>query len=137
MELSLPALMGVLALMGIVTKNSILLVEYAVMARREHGLARFDALVDACSKRARPIIMTTIAMAAGMLPMTVGISGDTGFSGPMGASVIGGLVASTVLSLFVVPVIYTVFDDAEHWVKHKFGGWFGKSPAPVAPPVAE
>ncbi|MFO1503568.1 MAG: efflux RND transporter permease subunit [Steroidobacteraceae bacterium] len=130
MELSLPALMGVLALMGIVTKNSILLVEYAVMARREHGLSRFDALVDACSKRARPIIMTTIAMAAGMLPMTIGISGDTGFSGPMGASVIGGLVASTALSLFVVPVIYTIFDDAEHKVRAKFRGWFGR-PAPV------
>jgi multidrug efflux pump subunit AcrB len=132
MELSLPALMGVLALMGIVTKNSILLVEYAVMARREHGMARFDALIDACSKRARPIVMTTIAMAAGMLPMTIGISGDTGFSGPMGASVIGGLIASTALSLFVVPVIYTIFDDAEHWVKRRFGGLFGRSPRPAA-----
>ena len=120
LELSLPALMGTLALMGIVTKNSILLVEYAVMARREHGLARTEALLDACSKRARPIIMTTIAMAAGMLPMTLGLSGDTGFSRPMGAAVIGGLIASTVLSLFVVPVIYTIFDDWEHWVRGKF-----------------
>ena len=120
LELSLPALMGTLALMGIVTKNSILLVEYAVMARREHGLARTEALLDACSKRARPIIMTTIAMAAGMLPMTLGLSGDTGFSRPMGAAVIGGLIASTVLSLFVVPVIYTIFDDWEHWVRRKF-----------------
>jgi multidrug efflux pump subunit AcrB len=120
MELSLPALLGVLTLMGIVTKNSILLVEYAVMARREHGLNRFDALLDACSKRARPIVMTTIAMAAGMMPMTLGLSGDSAFSGPMGASVIGGLVASTALSLFVVPVIYTLFDDLEHWFKKKF-----------------
>ena len=84
MELSLPALLGVLTLMGIVTKNSILLVEYAVMARREHGLNRFDALLDACSKRARPIVMTTIAMAAGMLPMTLGLSGDSAFSGAHG-----------------------------------------------------
>ncbi len=120
MELSLPALLGVLTLMGIVTKNSILLVEYAVMARREHGLNRFDALLDACSKRARPIVMTTIAMAAGMMPMTLGLSGDSAFSGPMGASVIGGLIASTALSLFVVPVIYTMFDDLEHWFKKKF-----------------
>ncbi|MEO8307496.1 MAG: efflux RND transporter permease subunit [Pseudomonadota bacterium] len=120
MELSLPALLGVLTLMGIVTKNSILLVEYAVMARREHGLNRFDALLDACSKRARPIVMTTIAMAAGMLPMTLGLSGDSAFSGPMGASVIGGLIASTALSLFVVPVIYTMFDDLEQWFKKKF-----------------
>jgi len=64
--------------------------------------------------------MTTIAMAAGMLPMTLGISGDTGFSRPMGAAVIGGLIASTVLSLFVVPVIYTIFDDWEHWVRGRF-----------------
>jgi multidrug efflux pump subunit AcrB len=120
MELSLPALLGVLTLMGIVTKNSILLVEYAVMARREHGLNRFDALLDACSKRARPIVMTTIAMAAGMLPMTLGLSGDSAFSRPMGASVIGGLIASTALSLFVVPVIYTMFDDLEHWFKRRF-----------------
>ena len=72
MELSLPSLIGLLMLMGIVTKNSILLVEYAVMARREHGLNRYEALIDACSKRARPIVMTTIAMAAGMLPITLG-----------------------------------------------------------------
>ena len=117
MDLSLPSLIGLLMLMGIVTKNSILLVEYAVMARRERGMSRIDALVDACSKRARPIIMTTIAMAAGMLPITLGLSGDASFRAPMGAAVIGGLFASTALSLFVVPVIYTLMDDFEHRVK--------------------
>ena len=137
LELSLPALMGTLALMGIVTKNSILLVEYAVMARREHGLSRTEALLDACSKRARPIVMTTIAMAAGMLPMTLGLSGDTGFSRPMGAAVIGGLIASTVLSLFVVPVIYTIFDDGEHWMKGRFARLFGRDRHAAATPVAE
>jgi multidrug efflux pump subunit AcrB len=137
LELSLPALMGTLALMGIVTKNSILLVEYAVMARREHGLSRAEALIDACSKRARPIVMTTIAMAAGMLPMTLGLSGDTGFSRPMGAAVIGGLIASTVLSLFVVPVIYTIFDDGEHWMKRRFSRLFGRDRNAAAAPVAE
>jgi multidrug efflux pump subunit AcrB len=121
MDLSLPSLIGLLMLMGVVTKNSILLVEYAVMARREHSMSRFDALMDACSKRARPIIMTTIAMAAGMLPITLGLSGDSSFRAPMGAAVIGGLVASTALSLFVVPVIYTLFDDFEHWIKRKLG----------------
>jgi multidrug efflux pump subunit AcrB len=121
MDLSLPSLIGLLMLMGIVTKNSILLVEYAVMARREHGLSRFDALMDACSKRARPIVMTTIAMAAGMLPITLGLSGDSSFRAPMGAAVIGGLFASTALSLFVVPEIYTILDDFEHWVRRKFG----------------
>jgi multidrug efflux pump subunit AcrB len=121
MDLSLPSLIGLLMLMGIVTKNSILLVEYAVMARRERGMSRSDALLDACSKRARPIIMTTIAMAAGMLPITLGLSGDAAFRAPMGAAVIGGLTASTALSLFVVPVIYTLMDDFEHRVKRLFG----------------
>jgi multidrug efflux pump subunit AcrB len=128
MELSLPSLIGLLMLMGIVTKNSILLVEYAVMARREHGLNRLDALMDACSKRARPIVMTTIAMAAGMTPITLGLSGDSSFRAPMGAAVIGGLFASTALSLFVVPVIYTIFDDFEHGVKRLFRRVTGRSP---------
>jgi multidrug efflux pump subunit AcrB len=112
-----------------VTKNSILLVEYIVMARREHGLSRFDAIIDACSKRARPIIMTTIAMAVGMLPITIGLHGDSSFRAPMGAAVIGGLLASTVLSLFVVPVIYTLMDDFEHFVRRKLGRSSGKAHA--------
>jgi multidrug efflux pump subunit AcrB len=117
MDLSLPAMIGLLTLMGIVTKNSILLVEYIVMARREHGLTRYEAIIDACSKRVRPIVMTTIAMAAGMLPITIGLHGDNAFRAPMGAAVIGGLLASTALSLFVVPVIYTLFDGLEHRVR--------------------
>jgi hypothetical protein len=92
MELSLPSLIGLLTLMGIVTKNSILLVEYIVMARREHGLSRCDAILDACSKRVRPILMTTIAMVAGMIPITIGLHGDSSFRAPMGAAVIGGLL---------------------------------------------
>ncbi len=121
MELSLPSLIGLLTLMGIVTKNSILLVEYIVMARREHGLSRYEAILDACSKRVRPIMMTTIAMVAGMIPITIGLHGDSSFRAPMGAAVIGGLLASTALSLFVVPVIYTLMDDFEHWIKRQFG----------------
>ncbi len=73
MSFSMPALIGLLMLMGIVTKNSILLVEYAIMARREHGMCRLEALMDACHKRARPILMTTIAMGAGMLPNALGL----------------------------------------------------------------
>jgi multidrug efflux pump subunit AcrB len=119
-ELSISSLIGMLTLMGIVTKNSILLVEYAVMARRDHGMSRHDAIIDACSKRARPIIMTTIAMGAGMLPIALGFSGDPSFRAPMGMTVIGGLLASTVLSLLVVPAAYTLVDDFEMWVKRKF-----------------
>jgi multidrug efflux pump subunit AcrB len=120
-EMSISSMIGMLMLMGIVTKNSILLVEYAEMAQREHGLSRFDALVDACTKRVRPIVMTTIAMGAGMLPIALGLSGDSSFRAPMGVTVIGGLVASTALSLFVVPVIFTVVDDFQQWLKRKLG----------------
>jgi multidrug efflux pump subunit AcrB len=119
-RLELPSLIGILMLMGIVTKNSILLVEYAVMARNERGLSRTEALLDACSKRARPIVMTTIAMIAGMFPVAAGFSADPSFRAPMGIAVIGGLITSTALSLFVVPTIYTVLDDWREWLARKF-----------------
>jgi len=112
---SMPSLIGLLMLMGIVTKNSILLVEYAIVARRE-GLSRFDALVDACHKRARPIVMTTIAMGAGMLPIALGLNGDPSFRAPMAIAVIGGLATSTLLSLLVVPAVFTWVDDVERLV---------------------
>ena len=105
---TLPAVIGLLMLMGIVTKNSILLVEYAVRARRQRGLARFDALTDACRKRVRPILMTSIAMGAGMLPVALGLGADSGFRQPMAIVVIGGLLASTLLSLLVVPVAFAL-----------------------------
>ena len=108
---SMPSLIGLLVLMGIVTKNSILLVEYAIVARRDHHMARFDALIDACHKRARPIVMTTIAMDAGMLPIAMGLGSDPSFRSPMATAVIGGLITSTLLSLLVVPVVFTYIDD--------------------------
>jgi multidrug efflux pump subunit AcrB len=115
---SMPSLIGLIMLMGIATKNSILLVEYAIVARRDHGLSRFDALLDACHKRARPIIMTTIAMAAGMLPIAIGLgAADPSFRSPMAIAVIGGLFTSTVLSLLVVPVVFTYLDDGEQWLR--------------------
>ena len=114
---SMPSLIGLLMLMGICTKNSILLVEYAIVARRDRGLSREDALVDACHKRARPIIMTTLAMGFGMLPIAMGFGADPSFRAPMAIAVIGGLVTSTVLSLVVVPAVYTYVDDAEGWLK--------------------
>ncbi|WP_420963732.1 efflux RND transporter permease subunit [Brucella sp. IR073] len=108
---SLPVVIGLLMLMGVVTKNSILLVEYAIMSRRQ-GMARFDALVDACHKRARPIVMTTIAMAGGMLPVALSLTGgDPGVRQPMAIVVIGGVITSTLLSLIVIPVIFTFVDD--------------------------
>ena len=115
---SMPSLIGLVMLMGIATKNSILLVEYAIVARRDHGMSRFAALLDACHKRARPIIMTTIAMGAGMLPIAIGIgTADPSFRSPMSIAVIGGLITSTVLSLLVIPVVFTYMDDLEQWVR--------------------
>ena len=123
---SMPSLIGLIMLMGVATKNSILLVEYAIEARRGKpatdahpavpGMNRWDALMDACHKRARPIVMTTIAMGAGMLPIAVGWgSSDTSFRSPMAIAVIGGLITSTVLSLLVIPVVFTYLDDLGLW----------------------
>lgn len=116
---SMPSLIGLLMLMGIAVKNSILLVEYAIVARREQGLSRTDALMDACHKRAQPIIMTTVAMGAGMLPIAFGLGVDSSFRGPMAIAVIGGLITSTFLSLLVIPVVFTYVDDMLLWTKRK------------------
>ncbi len=108
---SMPSLIGLIMLMGIATKNSILLVDYAIIARHA-GMGRFDALIDACHKRARPIVMTTIAMGAGMMPIALGLGADPSFRAPMAVAVIGGLITSTFLSLLVIPVVFTYVDDA-------------------------
>jgi multidrug efflux pump subunit AcrB len=118
--LAINSLIGLLMLMGIVSKNSILLVEYAIMAQRDQGLSRFDALVDSCSKRARPIVMTTIAMGAGMMPVALGWAGDPSFRAPMGVAVVGGIVVSTVMSLFIVPAMFSVIDDFQQWLARKW-----------------
>ncbi len=114
--LSMPSMIGLIMLMGIVTKNSILLVDYAILARQQ-GMNRFDALVDACHKRSRPIIMTTIAMGAGMMPLALGWGADPSFRSPMAIAVIGGLITSTLLSLLVVPAVFTYIDDLEHLLR--------------------
>ncbi|WP_036595554.1 efflux RND transporter permease subunit [Ottowia thiooxydans] len=131
--LSMPSLIGLIMLMGIATKNSILLVEYAIMARRGHPghdgqpaaapMSRFDALMDACHKRARPIIMTTLAMGAGMLPVAIGWgSADSSFRSPMAVSVIGGLITSTFLSLLVIPAVFVWIDDIAQWIGRRVRG---------------
>jgi multidrug efflux pump subunit AcrB len=113
-ELGVPAMIGLVMLMGIVTKNSILLVEYAVVGITERSLSLRDALIDACHKRARPIVMTTVAMIAGMLPIALGLGADASFRQPMAIAVIGGLISSTALSLLVVPVVFTYLDALHH-----------------------
>jgi multidrug efflux pump subunit AcrB len=135
---SMPSLIGLIMLMGIATKNSILLVEYAIVARRDHGLNRFDALLDACHKRARPIIMTTLAMGAGMVPLAVGWgTADSSFRSPMAVAVIGGLMTSTLLSLLVIPSVFTVMDDLEHLIKRGVARLRGKKAVEEPPAVAQ
>lgn len=132
---SMPSLIGLIMLMGIATKNSILLVEYAIVARRDHHMSRLDALLDACHKRARPIIMTTLAMGAGMLPIAIGFGvADPSFRSPMSVAVIGGLITSTVLSLLVVPAVFTYMDDLEQWIRRMAGKLRRKAPQTPASP---
>jgi multidrug efflux pump subunit AcrB len=123
--LSLPSLIGLLLLTGIATKNSILIVDYAVLGERA-GLSRDQALIEACRKRARPVIMTTIAMGAGMLPIALGLGADGNFRTPLGVSVIGGLITSTLLSLIVVPAAYSLVAEVTERLKRR---WRPQSPA--------
>lgn len=116
-NLSMPALIGLIMLMGITTKNAILLVDYIVIARRDLGMSRRRAVLDACRKRARPIVMTTVAMGAGMLPTALGLGADPSFRAPMAIVVLGGLITSTGLCLLVVPVIYSAVDDAVEGIR--------------------
>jgi multidrug efflux pump subunit AcrB len=131
----MPSMIGLIMLMGIATKNSILLVEYAIMARRDRGMTRMEALLDACHKRARPIVMTTIAMAAGMMPIAIGLGTDPSFRSPMAIVVIGGLITSTFLSLLVIPVIFTFVDDGVQKL-HKVFNRLHHAHAPAVPPGA-
>jgi len=118
--LSISAVIGIMMLMGIVAKNSILMVEYAIEAMRA-GAPRGEALHDAAHKRARPILMTTIAMTAGMAPVALGLGADAGFRAPMAVAVVGGLLTSTLLSLIVVPSVFTLMDDLQTWLGKRLG----------------
>jgi multidrug efflux pump subunit AcrB len=109
--ISLPVVIGILMLMGIVTKNAIMLVDFAIEEQKA-GIPREEAIVDAGRKRARPIVMTTIAMSAGMIPAALALGDGGEFRAPMAVAVIGGLLVSTFLSLVFVPSFYTIMDDA-------------------------
>src|ERR1700756_1153144 len=115
LSVSLPSLIGLLMLLGLAAKNSILLVEYAIERERE-GMPQREAIMEACRERARPIVMTTMAMAAGMLPTALAIGKGSEFRQPMAVAVIGGLITSTVLSLVLVPAVYALVDDIERWL---------------------
>ncbi len=134
-ELGLPALIGLLMLMGLAAKNSILLVEFAIEAERE-GVSQHDALVMACRERARPIVMTTFAMAAGMLPTALGFGEGSEFRVPMALAVIGGLISSTILSLVLVPVVYEFVEDTELWLTPKLARLIAHNPREASDHIA-
>ena len=114
-EISMPVMIGCVLLLGIAAKNAILLVEFAIEAQ-QRGKNTYDALFEACRERARPIVMTTVAMSAGMIPTALGLGEGAGFRTPMAVAVIGGLISSTVLSLILVPVVYSFVDQFERWI---------------------
>lgn len=113
--LSLPVFIGILMLFGIVAKNSILLIDFA-LEEMYKGVPKFSAILDAGHKRAQPIVMTTVAMVAGMVPTALSLSGDSSWRAPMGIVVIGGLTLSTLLTLLIVPAIFSLAVGLEQWL---------------------
>jgi multidrug efflux pump subunit AcrB len=131
--LSMPVLIGILMLMGIVTKNAILLIDF-VIEMRARGMSRIAAVIEAGHKRARPIVMTSIAMSAGMLPSALGVGEGGSFRAPMAIAVIGGIIVSTVLSLVVVPSFYLIMDDLSRLISRFFRRFVGaKEVEPESP----
>jgi HAE1 family hydrophobic/amphiphilic exporter-1 len=118
--LNMFSIIGFIMLMGLVTKNAILLVDFANQARRG-GAERGAALLEAAHVRLRPILMTTLAMVFGMVPLAFGLSEGSEQRAPMGQAVIGGIITSSILTLVVVPVIYTYLDDLAAWAGRRFG----------------
>jgi hydrophobe/amphiphile efflux-1 (HAE1) family protein len=139
-SISLPVVIGILMLMGIVTKNAIMLVDFAV-EQMANGMARNEAIIDAGRKRARPIVMTTIAMVGGMLPAALAIGSGGEFRAPMAIAVIGGLISSTLLSLVFVPAVFALLDEVSSVLWRYFERFVGpadepQESAPVQPAVA-
>jgi HAE1 family hydrophobic/amphiphilic exporter-1 len=116
--LNIMSLIGVILLMGIVAKNAILLIDFAKWAR-ERGMSRRDALIEAGRIRLRPIIMTTLALIAGMIPVAIGHGEGADFRAPLGRAVIGGTITSTLLTLVVIPTVYEILDEAKEWARAK------------------
>ncbi len=133
--ISLPVVIGILMLMGIVTKNAIMLVDFAVEEIAK-GVPRDEAIIDAGRKRARPIVMTTIAMVGGMAPSALGLDSGGEFRSPMAIAVIGGLISSTMLSLVFVPAVFALMDDFSKFLGRVFGRFAGPRDEPEAEPAA-
>ncbi len=136
--ISLPVYIGLLMLLGIVGKNSILLIDFA-LEEMERGIPKFEAIMEAGHKRAQPIVMTTVAMTAGMIPTALSLTGDGAWRSPMGITVIGGLVLSTLLTLAIVPAAFSLADGVEKrigpWLRRRLLTYDGKSETPAPHPA--
>jgi len=130
--LNLMSLIGVILLMGIVAKNAILLIDFAKWAHKDRGLARREALIEAGRIRLRPILMTTLALIAGMIPVALGLGEGADFRAPLGRAVIGGVITSTVLTLVVIPTVYEILDE---WRERVFARFSRRREVIAAPPV--
>ena len=133
--LSMPVFIGILMLLGIVAKNSILLIDFA-LEEMNKGVDKTVAIIDAGHKRAQPIVMTTVAMVAGMIPTSLALTGDGAWRAPMGITVIGGLILSTLLTLLIVPASFSLADDVEKWLGARFGRLLTTAKPPAGPPDA-
>ncbi len=136
LAITLPVLIGMLMLLGLAAKNSILLVEFAIEDERA-GQPQRLAILNACRERARPIIMTTVAMIAGMMPTALGLGEGSDFRQPMAVAVIGGLISSTILSLVLVPTIYEIIDDIEMKLRPRFARLLTKKTLRDDDPIGE
>jgi HAE1 family hydrophobic/amphiphilic exporter-1 len=119
--INLMSLIGVILLMGIVAKNAILLIDFAKWAREKDGMPLREALISAGAIRLRPILMTTFALIAGMIPVALGNGEGAQFRAPLGVAIIGGVLTSTLLTLLVIPTFYEVMDEGRHWLSRRFG----------------
>ena len=128
-EFSVIALIGIILLIGIVKKNAIMMIDFALEAEREHGKTPLDAIYEACLLRFRPIMMTTMAALLGGLPLALGTGTGSELRRPLGITIVGGLILSQILTLYTTPVVYLAFD----WIARKIG----LSTAPVGEPIVE
>ena len=136
--ISMPVFIGLLMLLGIVAKNSILLVDMAI-EEMEKGVPKLEAILEAGHKRVQPIVMTTVAMVAGMMPVALALGGDGSWRAPMGIVVIGGLIVSTALTLIIVPAGFSIAVSVEEWLAPRMKRWFtnneGAAKLPGATPA--
>jgi multidrug efflux pump subunit AcrB len=134
--ISMPVFIGLLMLLGIVAKNSILLVDMAIEEMGK-GVERTAAILEAGHKRVQPIVMTTVAMVAGMLPIALSLEGDASWRAPMGVVVIGGLIMSTALTLVIVPASFSIAVGIEEWLAPRLKRWFTNNEDAAKPPLAQ